>query len=239
MKNLKYALTAVICLSFASCGQQKNKESESLVETEGSTQTEPFNLAKLKAGQNINDILKSAGATAKEAVRTSEVTLIGNEKLAFASKELLHFNGIDLEGKNNKNTNKVILHFGKVDQEIGPLANEKEDELGMYQLDIYTEQEKTALLENLNKTLQKPSFDTIREGFESEIKDNEIIRTHNKLRQEVAIWRSKDMLYYYCETKIDNRPDEYRCNLFVFRNKEWKDLLKGSGYPDLDKISAN
>lgn len=237
MKKLKYVLIPVICLSLASCSQQKNKEGESLVETQGGTQTEPFNLAQLKAGQNINEILKSAGATAKDALRTTDVTLIGNEKLAFSSKELLHFNGIDLEGKNNKNINKVLLHFGKVDQEIGPLANEKENELGMYQLDIYTEQEKTALLDNLNKTLQKPSFDTIREGFESEVKDNEIIQTHNKFRQEVAIWRNRDMLYYYCETKIDNKPDEYRCNLFVFKNKEWKDLLKGSGYPDLDKIS--
>lgn len=237
MKKLKYVLIPVICLSLASCSQQKNKEGESLVETQGGTQTEPFNLAQLKAGQNINEILKSAGAAAKDALRTTDVTLIGNEKLAFSSKELLHFNGIDLEGKNNKNINKVLLHFGKVDQEIGPLANEKENELGMYQLDIYTEQEKTALLDNLNKTLQKPSFDTIREGFESEVKDNEIIQTHNKFRQEVAIWRNRDMLYYYCETKIDNKPDEYRCNLFVFKNKEWKDLLKGSGYPDLDKIS--
>ncbi|PXW16740.1 MULTISPECIES: hypothetical protein [Chryseobacterium] len=237
MKKLKYVLIPVICLSLASCSQQKNKEGESLVETQGGTQTEPFNLAQLKAGQNINEILKSAGATAKDALRTTDVTLIGNEKLAFSSKELLHFNGIDLEGKNNKNINKVLLHFGKVDQEIGPLANEKENELGMYQLDIYTEHEKKALLDNLNRTLQKPSFDTIREGFESEVKDNEIIQTHNKFRQEVAIWRNRDMLYYYCETKIDNKPDEYRCNLFVFKNKEWKDLLKGSGYPDLDKIS--
>ncbi|CAI8751310.1 hypothetical protein [Chryseobacterium sp. IT-36CA2] len=235
MKRLKYILP-IICLTFVSCGDQRNKAPASVVETKGSTQTEPFNLAKIAVGQNINEILKSAGATEKEAVRTNDVTLIGNEKLAFSSKELLHFNGIDLEGKNDKNTNKVILHFGKVDEEIGPLANEKEDQLGMYQLDIYTEEEKTALLDNLNKTLQKPSFDTIREGFESEVKDNEIIQTHNKLRQEVAIWRNKDMLYYYCETKIDNKPDEYRCNLFVFRNKEWKDLLKGSGYPDLDKI---
>ncbi|SIQ79241.1 hypothetical protein [Chryseobacterium sp. RU33C] len=237
MKKLKYVLIPVICLSLASCSQQKNKEGESLVETQGGIQTEPFNLAQLKAGQNINEILKSAGATAKDALRTTDVTLIGNEKLAFSSKELLHFNGIDLEGKNNKNINKVLLHFGKVDQEIGPLANEKENELGMYQLDIYTEHEKKALLDNLNRTLQKPSFDTIREGFESEVKDNEIIQTHNKFRQEVAIWRNRDMLYYYCETKIDNKPDEYRCNLLVFKNKEWKDLLKGSGYPDLDKIS--
>ncbi|UKB80822.1 hypothetical protein [Chryseobacterium sp. MEBOG07] len=236
MKNLNYILIPLICLGLASCDKQKNKSTRALVETQGSTQTEPFNLAKLKAGQNINEILKSAGATAKDAVRTSEVTLIGNDRLAFASKELLHFNGIDLEGKNNKNTNKVLLHYGKVDQEIGPLGNEKEDELGMYQIDIYTEQEKMALFENLNKTLQKPSFDTIRESFESEIKDNEVIQTHNKLRQEVAIWKNKDLLYYYCETKVDNRPDEYRCNLFVFKNKEWKDFLKGSGYPDMDKI---
>ncbi len=236
MKRLKYIVIPMISLAIASCGQQKNKETDWVVETQGSTQTEPFNLAQLKAGQNINEILKSAGATEKEAVRTNEVTLIGNEKLAFSSKELLHFNGIDLEGKNHKNTNKVILHFGKVDQEIGPLANEKEDELGMYQLDIYTEQEKTALFDNLNKTLQKPTFDTIHEGFESEVKDNEIIQTHNKFTQEVAIWKNNDMLYYYCEIKIDNRPDEYRCNLFVFKNKEWKDLLKGSGYPYLDKI---
>ncbi|KAB1228900.1 hypothetical protein [Chryseobacterium viscerum] len=236
MKNLNYILIPLICLGLASCSKQKNKSTRALVETQGSTQTEPFNLAKLKAGQNINEILKSAGATAKDAVRTSEVTLIGNDRLAFASKELLHFNGIDLEGKNNKNTNKVLLHYGKVDQEIGPLGNEKEDELGMYQIDIYTEQEKMALFENLNKTLQKPSFDTVRESFESEIKDNEVIQTHNKLRQEVAIWKNKDLLYYYCETKVDNRPDEYRCNLFVFKNKEWKDFLKGSGYPDMDKL---
>ena len=239
MKNLKYVLIPIICLTLVSCGQQKDKYTVSMIETQGSTQAEPFNLAQLKTGQNINDILKSAGATAKDAVHTSEVTLIGNDRLAFSNKALLHFNGINLEGKNNKNTNKVLLHYGKIDQEIGPLANEKEDELGMYQLDIYTEQEKTALLDNLNKTLQKPNFDTIHEGFESEVKNNEIIQTQNKLRQEVAIWRNKDMLYYYCETKVENRPDEYRCNLFVFKNKEWKDLLRGSGYPDLDKISLN
>ncbi|PWW17370.1 hypothetical protein DEU40_12571 [Chryseobacterium sp. AG844] len=47
----------MLCLAVTSCGHQKNKDTESLVETQGSTQTEPFNLAKLKAGQNINDIL--------------------------------------------------------------------------------------------------------------------------------------------------------------------------------------
>ncbi|NIF04428.1 hypothetical protein F3J23_03145 [Chryseobacterium sp. Tr-659] len=237
MKNLKYILIPIIWLGLMSCNQHGKQKNDPLAETQGSIQTEPFNLASLKVGQNINDVLKSAGVTAKDAVRTDEVTLIGNERLAFSSNRLLHFNGIDLEGKNNKNTNKVLLHYGRVDQEIGPLANEKEDELGMYQIDIYTEQERNALTDNLNKTLQKPTFDTIRESFESEMKDDEIIQTSNKQRQEVAIWKSKDLIYYYCETKIDNKPEEYRCNLFVFKNKEWRDLLKGSGYPDLDKIS--
>ncbi|MCJ7932859.1 MAG: hypothetical protein MUW56_04315 [Chryseobacterium sp.] len=82
-------------------------------------------------------------------------------------------------------------------------------------------------------------FSTTHESFDADVKDNEIIQTPNKLRQEVAIWKNRGLVYYYCETKIDNKPDEYRCNLFVFKDKEWKDLLKGSGYPDLDKISQN
>lgn len=84
-----------------------------MVETQGSTQTEPFNLAEITVGQNINEILKSAGATVKEAVRINEVTLIGNERLAFSSKELLHFNGIDLEGKNNKKYQQSSSAFWK------------------------------------------------------------------------------------------------------------------------------
>ncbi|WP_123868175.1 hypothetical protein [Chryseobacterium lactis] len=237
MKNLKYVLIPIICMGLGSCNQQEKKKGESQMESRNDTQTGPFNLASLKVGQNINDILKSGGITTKDTVHCDDVTLIGNERLAFTSEKMLHFNGISLDGKNSKNTNKVLLHFGKVDQEIGPLANEKEDELGMYQLDIYTEKENKALFENLNQTFQKPVFTTIHESLESEVKDNEIIQTPNKFKQEVAIWKENGLIYYYCETQIDNKPDEYRCNLFVFKDKEWKDLLKGAGYPDLDKIS--
>jgi hypothetical protein len=238
MKNLKYAIISAMCLGLSSCGQQ-GKNGAPQAEVRNDTQTGPFNLASLAMGQNINDILKSGGITTKDTVQTDEITLIGNERLAFSTEKILHFNGISLDGKNNKNTNKVLLHFGKVDQEIGPLANEKDDELGMYQLDIYTENEKKALFENLNQTLQKPVFNTVHESFDSEVKDNEITPTSNKFRQEVAIWKNKDVIYYYCETRIDNKPEEYRCNLFVFKNKEWKDLLDGSGYPDLDKNSLS
>ena len=240
IKKTKYLLVPVIFLGLVSCGQHKKKACEAHHEVQNSIQTEPFNLAALHIGKNINNILKSAGAmAASDTVKTDEVTLIGNDRLAFASEKLLHFNGISLDGRNSKNTNKVVLHYGNVNPEIGALANEKNDELGMYQLDIYTEKEQKALLENLNKTLRTPFFDTIRESFEPEVKDNEIIRTPNKFRQEVAIWKSNDLIYYYCETEIENKPDEFRCNLFVFKDKEWKDFLKGSGYPDADKISLN
>ncbi|WP_312993091.1 hypothetical protein [Chryseobacterium flavum] len=237
MKNVKYLLIPIICIGLLSCNQQEKNGNISQVEISNDTQTSPFNLASLTVGQNINDILKAAGITAKDTVHSDEVTLIGNERLAFSSEKLLHFNGINLAGKHYKNTNKVLLHYGKVDQEIGPLAHEKEDELGMYQLDIYTEPEQKALYKSLSENLNTPVFNTIHESFESEVKDNEIIQTPNKLRQEVAIWKDKDLIYYYCETKVDHKPDESLCHLFVFKAKEWKDLLKGSGYPDLDSIS--
>ncbi|RTZ49617.1 hypothetical protein EJ377_04215 [Chryseobacterium arthrosphaerae] len=106
----------------------------------------------------------------------------------------------------------------------------------MYQLNIYSEPQAKALLENLKKTLQKPVFTTVHESFDSEVKDNTIIPTQNKFIQEVAIWKVRDLVYYYCETKIENKPEEYRCNMFVFKNREWVNLLQGSGYPDLNKI---
>lgn len=233
MKQLKYILIPVVCMGISSCNP---KETKNGAKVETKAMTGISDLASLTMGENINDILKSNGLTANDTVQSNDVTLIGNERLAFGAAGLLKYNSVRLDGKNNYNANKVVFHYGKVDQEIGPIANEKNDELGMYQLNIYTEPEKTALLENLNKTLQKPVFTTIHESFDSEVKDNTISQTQNKFRQEVAIWKVKDLVYYYCETKIDNKPEEYRCNLFVFKNREWKDLLKGSGYPDLSNI---
>ncbi|HCN49201.1 MAG TPA: hypothetical protein DIT10_08910 [Chryseobacterium sp.] len=239
MKNLKYLLIPVICIGIASCSRQGKKETANSIEEHNHVQTGPFNLATLAVGQNINDILKSAGVTIKDTVHTDDITLIGNDRLAFSSTKILHMDGMDLDGKSNTNINNVLLHYGSVDKEIGPLANEKDNELGMYQVDIYTGKEQKILFDYLNKALPKRVFDTVRENFDSEVKDNEVIQTQNKFRQEVAIWKDKDQIYYYCETKIENKPDEYRCNLFVFKDKEWKSLLDGFGYPDLDKIPLN
>ncbi len=235
MRQLKYILIPAIFMGITSCGP-KEKKNDAQTAAEVQPLTGISDLASLTIGENINDILKAGGLTIKDTVQTGDVTLLGNERLAFGSGKFLKYNGAALEGKNAYNTNKVIFHYGKVDQEIGPVSDEKNDELGMYQLNIYTEPEKKALFESLNKTLRKPVFTTVHESFESEVKDNNIIQTQNKFRQEVAIWKINDLIYYSCETKIDNKPEEYRCNLFVFKSREWANLLKGSGYPDLNKI---
>ncbi|WP_300689681.1 hypothetical protein [Chryseobacterium sp.] len=236
-KTLKYFIIPLLCIAVMSCSGHKKKGCEHHSEVQNSIQTEPFNLSALPMGENINTILKSAGAmAASDTVKADEMTLIGNDRLAFSSEKLLHFNGISLDGKNSKNTNKVVFHYGNVDPKIGPVANEKNDKLGMYQLDIYTEKEQKALFENLNKTLHTPVFDTIHNNFESKITGNEIAGTPNKFRQEVAIWKSKNLTYYYYETEMENKSDELRCNLFVFKDKEWKEFLESSGYPDADKI---
>jgi hypothetical protein len=83
MKNLKYLLIPVICIGIASCSRQGKKETANSIEEHNHVQTGPFNLATLAVGQNINDILKSAGVTIKDTVHTDDITLIGNDRLAF------------------------------------------------------------------------------------------------------------------------------------------------------------
>lgn len=61
----------------------------------------------------------------KDTVQADDITLMGNERFAFASGKLLKYDGTSLEGKNDYNTNKVIFHYGKVEKEFGPIANEK------------------------------------------------------------------------------------------------------------------
>jgi len=156
--------------------------------------------------------------------------------MAFSSDKLLTYDGKNLSGKNNFGTNVILLHYGKVDKEMGSLANEENDKLGMYQLNIFTEPEKKLLKDQLLKTLQKPVFDTIIQGMEFAAKANDVVETGNKFKQVVSIWKNKDAVYYYIVSEIDNKPKENKCKLFVFKNKEWKNFLKGSGYIQTDKI---
>jgi len=101
----------MICIGIASCSRQGKKETANSIEEYNHVQTVPFNLATLIVGQNINDILKSAGVTIKDTIHTNDITLIGNDRLAFSSTKILHMDGTDLDGKNNTNINNVLLHY--------------------------------------------------------------------------------------------------------------------------------
>jgi hypothetical protein len=228
---IMFLLCAVLLQSCNS--QTKNKAEEKVEKTSVSL---PFDLAGLTLNEDINDILSSVKLSKKDTVQSNDLTYLGNERIVFNTDKVLKFKGINLKAVDNKNN--VVFHYGQIDSEIGPLYNEKNDILGMYQLNIYTEIEEESLFEALKTGFNKPVFDTIKEGVESDIVDNNIIPTKNKFKQVVYIWKNKNLVYYYFKLEIQNRPQEDICKLFVFncKHKEWMDLLSALGYPHLNEI---
>jgi hypothetical protein len=227
MKKVEIIIICFI-LSLQSCKSDVKKQDIQI--------KQPFDLADLTLNEDINDLLSSVKLSKKDTVKSDNLTYLGNERVAFNIDKVLNFKRINLKGESNKNN--VIFHYGVVDSEIGPLFNERNNILGMYQLNIYTEIEKKTLFEVLEKTLNKPVFDTIVEGVEADIIDNNIIPTKNKTKRVVSIWKKSNLIYYYFKLETKNSPEKDICNLFVFNNKhkEWMELLNASGYPYLDKI---
>lgn len=219
-------------MGMISCQQKEQKEQQNTVQNS----TQHFDISDLKINEDINSVLASAGVTMKDTISSDEKTLIGNEKAVFANDKFFVFKGENFASKNPKNSNNVIFHYGKVDTEIGALANEENDKLGMFQVNIYTKSEQNALKTLLEKDLNKPIFENIDDSVQSEVSGNEILPTGNKLKQEVIIWKNNNLVYYYFVSDIENKPEEYREHLFIFKNKEWKDFLKASGFTHLDKI---
>jgi hypothetical protein len=228
---IMFLLCAVLLQSCNS--QTKNKAEDKVEKTSVSL---PFDLASLTLNEDINEILSSVKLSKKDTVQSDDLTYLGNERIAFNIDKVLNYKGINLKGENNKNN--VVFHYGVIDSEIGPVFNERNNILGMYQLNIYTEIEKKTLFEALEKTLNKPVFDTIDEWLEPNIVDNNITLTKNKIKREVYVWKKRDLIYYYFKLEIQNSPQKDICNLFVFnsKHKEWMKLLNAVGYPHLDKI---
>jgi hypothetical protein len=101
--------------------------------------------------------LTAVNLSKKDTITADFTTLLGNEKLVFGSDKVLIFNGDKLSGENGLGTNNVIFHYGKIDKEIGPLYNEKEDVVGMCQINLYDETTSTKLLNSLYLKLNKPN----------------------------------------------------------------------------------
>ncbi|TRX35869.1 hypothetical protein FNW52_10295 [Flavobacterium sp. ZT3R18] len=208
----KSIILAFVCVLLQSCNSQtKNKIEEKTNKMESkSTMVQPFDLASLTLNEDINDILSSVKLSKTDTIKINNLTLMGNEKLVFDSEKLLTFNKIKLANKNSKGTNNVIFYYGKIDDEIGQLNNEKNNIVGMYQVNLYAAKESEELFNSLKLKFNKPS----------DIFNLGPINTYLWIRNNI---------YYYYFTK-DN--DEFYRVLFVFKkgDKEWIDFIGSLGF---------
>lgn len=211
----KIILLTVVSIVMQSCNSQTTKKEEE----KKPAISKPFDLAKLTLNEDINDVLLSENLSQKDTIKNDEVTLMGNTKLVFSSDKLLIFNKIKLANKNNLGINRVIFHYGKIDPEIGVLNNEKNNVLGMYQINLYTKSESDQLYDNLKLLFGKPK------------------NTYSLGPINTFLWVNNNICYYYF-TK-DN--DEFYRVLFVYKknDKEWVDFIGSLGFDSGNLKSVN
>ena len=214
MKKAKLLPILLVLILLQSCNSQtKDKEMKK------PAISKPFDLAYLTLNENINDVLLSGNISQKDTIKNDEITLMGNAKLVFNSDKLLIFNKIKLANKNNLGINNVIFHYGKIDPEIGVLNNEKNNILGMYQINLYTKFESDELYNNLKLLFGKPK------------------NTYSLGPINTTLWINNNICYYYF--KKDN-DDFYRA-LFVYKknDKEWVDFIGSLGFDTGNLKSVN
>ncbi|KUJ63474.1 hypothetical protein AR687_01935 [Flavobacteriaceae bacterium CRH] len=231
MKIDKTLIIFLIILLQSCNSQTKNKLEKEIKKT---TISKPLDIASLTLDEDIDDILTSVNLSKKDTIKNDELTLMGNERLVFSSEKLLVFNKIELANNNSNGTNSIVFHYGKIDPEIGALYNEKNNVVGMYQVNLYTENEIQNLLKNLNLILGKATFEKERNGNVSDIKDNNLIETKEKFKENTFIWKNNNLIYYCFKkySSIDNNELQNSVSLFVFNknNKEWIGFISGLGY---------
>jgi hypothetical protein len=222
-----------LCIIIQSCNSQTTKKEK---EEKKPLISKPFDLANLILNEDINNILSSTNLSLKDTIKNNEITLIGNEKLVFSSDKLLLFNKIKLlANKKNLGANSVIFHYGKVDPEIGALNNEKNNIIGLYQINLYSENEIQKLLQNLKSKLGEEFFEKEIAGNLSDIKDNSLIETSNKFKQTVIIWKNSNLIYYCCIDNLNGKTDSLHMFVFNKKSTEWIGFISGLGYQNTEK----
>ncbi|MFB9109340.1 hypothetical protein [Flavobacterium gyeonganense] len=214
MEKAKLLHIILVLILLQSCNSQtKDKEMKK------PAISKPFDLVNLTLNEDINDVLLSENLSQKDTIKNDEVTLMGNAKLVFRSDKLLIFNKTKLANKNNLGINNVIFHYGKIDPEIGVLNNEKNNVLGMYQINLYTKFESDELYNNLKLLFGKPK------------------NTYSLGPINTTLWINNNICYYYF-TK-DNH-DFYRV-LFVYKknDREWVDFIGSLGFDSGNLKSVN
>ncbi len=229
------------CILMQSCNSQtkKNVEDKKQEVEKHTPVAVPFDLVKLTLNENINDILTAVNLSKKDTIIADFTTLLGNEKLVFGSDKVLIFNGEKLSGENGLGTNNVIFHYGKIDKEIGPLYNEKEDVVGMCQINLYSEKEIKNIIKELNSRFGKTLFEKTNEGNESDVVDNELVETSTKFKNTVQIWEKNNIIYYsFMDQTFTEKNIENSLKLFMFNknDKNWASFISGKGFLFTEKI---
>jgi hypothetical protein len=216
---MKLIPICLVLLMLQSCNSQtKNKEEQKNQKKENkSIVSQPFDLASLTLNEDINEILSSVKLSKKDSIKNDNLTSVGNEKLVFDSEKLLIFNGVQLANKNNHGTNSVIFHYGKIDKEIGQLFNEKNNIIGMYQINLYTKTESEKLWKYLNLKFKEP-------------------KKYNLMSTNTYLWINNNICYYYYtfddkENKTEDDNDGCDRILFVYKksDKEWVSFIGALG----------
>ncbi len=233
MKVAQQLFSIIFLILLQSCNSQEKKGNKN-----NGTMQQPFDLANLTLNENIDDILLTTHTSLNDTIIVNDYTYLGNQRVAFFKKNILVFNGAQLFNKNDEIKSQVLFHYGKIDKELGAFHNEKDDILGMYQLNLNTKKESELLFVNLNSKLGKCAFTKTREGFIADIKENNLIPTKDKFNEEVFIWKKNELIYYYFKSEVENKPKQYFCKLFVFKfnHKEWVSFLSTSSYPEANEI---
>ena len=202
----KIFLLTILVILIQSC----NSQSKNNIEKENSSVSKPFDLANLILNEDIYDLLASVNLSEKDTIKSDKMTLMGNQRLVFNSEEVMLFNKTRLGNKNSLNKNTVTFHFGKIDQELGALNNEKHNIIGMYEINLSTKSESDALYSNLNILFGKPK------------------NVYNLGPVTTFLWVNNNICYYYF-TK-DN--DEFYRVLIVYKktDKEWIDFIGHLGF---------
>lgn len=211
MKKINLALVFIALTMLSACNSHTNNKSDKNNASQEKNNNElPFDLANLKFTENINDVLLSVNISKKDTIKNDEVTLLGNEKLVFESEKLLVFEKIKLTSNNDKQKNNIIFHYGKVDPEIGAMNNEKDNILGMYQINLFNTIDADKLFNSLSLKFGTPN-DTFSLGP---------IKTF--------FWIKNEICYYY----FTKDKDQFYRVLFVYKkaDKEWIDFIGGLGF---------
>lgn len=229
MKKINLILLFAMYMLLNACNSQTKNKSEK-VEIQM-----PFDLVNLTLKEDIENIMLSVNVSKKDTIKNNELTLLGNEKLAFASEKLLVFNKIKIAGKNNLDINNIIFHYGKIDPEIGAINNEKNNIIGLYQINLYSKNEIEKLVQNLKSKLGKEFFEKEIAGNLSDIKDNSLIETSNKFKETVIIWKNRNLIYYCCINNLNGTTDSLHMFVFNKNNTEWIGFISGLGYQNTEK----